>query len=105
MLIYRRGLPVATGRIRDASAVGVFVETGYAELREHQRLEFEWVAPTGSGEMRHRVPAHVRRCGPGGVALEIDDADARIAVAMGALLRGSHAGAEGGTAAPQAGAD
>ena len=87
MLIYRRGMPVATGRIRDASRGGVFVETSYAELREHQRLEFEFsVSECACASPRHRVAAHVRRCAGEGIALEIDESDRGAAHAMVTLL-------------------
>jgi hypothetical protein len=87
MLIYRRGMPVATGRIRDASRGGVFVETSYAELREYQRLEFEFsFTGCACANPRHRVAAHVRRCAGEGIALEIDESDHGAAHAMGTLL-------------------
>jgi hypothetical protein len=85
MLIYRRGMPVATGRIRDASRSGVFVETSYAELREHQSLEFEFRMPDCARE-RLRVAAHVRRCVNDGLALELDEADRDSLHAIGTLL-------------------
>ena len=86
MLIYRRGLPVATGRIRNACRGGIFIETEYRELREHQNLEFEFRSLDQSGSMRHRVAGHVLRCTPEGVALEIDDADPGAPGAMVSLL-------------------
>ena len=87
MLSYRRGMPVATGRIRDASRGGVFVETDYAEVREHQSLEFEFRLVTGACACeRHRVAAHVLRCARDGLALEVDEVDRGAAQALGTLL-------------------
>ena len=87
MLIYRRGMPVATGRIRDASRSGVFVETDYAEVREHQSLEFEFRLATGASACeRLRVAAHVLRCAGDGLALEVDEVDRGAVQAMGTLL-------------------
>ena len=86
MLIYRRGMPVATGRIRDASRGGVFIETDYRELREYQNLEFEFRSQDQPSSARHRVAGHVRRCMPDGVALEVDETDDGATHAMGSLL-------------------
>ncbi len=87
MLIYRCGIPVATGRIRDASRGGIFVDTGYGELRPNQQLEVEFpVSESGDCVMR-RVRAHVRRCEEGGMALEVDDRDSMVVPSMRALLR------------------
>lgn len=101
MLIYRWGVPVATGRMRDASRSGVFVRTSYAELRPNQHLEIEFpVSDTGDREMR-RLRAHVRRCEQSGVAIEMDDRDDAVASSMRALLRQllEHGGASPGPGA------
>lgn len=86
MLIYQRGLPVATGRIRNASRGGFLVETGYEALREFQSLQVEFCAEQKPSPVRHRVNAHVCRCGSDGVALEVDDLDGRSPPAMATLL-------------------
>ena len=86
MLIYRRGLPVATGRIRNASRGGFLVETGYEDLREYQSLEVEFCAVATPQPVRHRVAAHVCRRGADGVALEVDDLDGRTPPAMATLV-------------------
>jgi hypothetical protein len=96
MLIYRRGMPVATGRIRDASKAGLFVVTDFAELREHQPLEFEFRLGFAPAMARHRISAHVRRCTAEGVALEIDELDHAASTALGSLVGSS--GAVVGTA-------
>jgi hypothetical protein len=88
MLIYRRGLPVATGRVRNASKAGLFVLTDYAELREHQPLEFELCLGGEPAGMRQRVNAHVRRRTSDGMALEIDELDRAASGALGALVGG-----------------
>jgi len=86
-LIYRCGVPVATGRMRDASRSGVFVRTSYAELRPNQHLELELPLNGGGEGATRRLRAHVRRCEQNGVALEMDDRDAAVAASMRALLR------------------
>ena len=98
MLIYRRGLPVATGRIRNACRGGIFIETEYRELREFQNLEFEFRGQERPGGMRHRVAGHVLRCTAEGVALEIDEADPGAPDAMLALLGSSLASSHGAEA-------
>lgn len=93
MLIYRRGMPVATGRIRDASRGGVFVETSYPELREHQSLELEFRVPGGASPCpRQRVAGHVLRCAGDGFALEVDEGDRAAVCAIGTLLGARSAG-------------
>ena len=89
MLIYRSGIPVAIGRIRDASRGGVFVQTGYAELRLNQQLEVEFCVSEADSVAALRVRAHVRRCDAGGIALEVDDRAAAVAPSMRCLL-GQH---------------
>ncbi|MFM7785964.1 MAG: PilZ domain-containing protein [Gammaproteobacteria bacterium] len=86
MLLYNRGVPVATGRIRNASRGGLLIETGYADLREFQSLEFEFCAREQRPPLRHRVGAHVLRRVQGGVALEIDDRDGRAPPALAQLM-------------------
>lgn len=86
MLIYQRGLPVATGRIRNASRGGFLLETGYGELREHQSLEVEFCAVLKPAPVRHRVSAHVCRTDPEGIAIEVDDLDGRSPPAMATLM-------------------
>jgi hypothetical protein len=87
MLIYRRGMPVATGRIRDASRGGVFVETSYPELRVHQTLELEFRVPGAATPCeRQRLAGHVLRCAGEGFALEVDEANRAALRAIGTLL-------------------
>lgn len=86
-LIYRCGVPVATGRMRDASRSGVFVRTSYGELRPNQNLELEFPLSGGGEGATRRLRAHVRRCEQNGVALEMDDRDVSVAASMRALVR------------------
>ena len=87
MLIYRRGVPVATGRIRNASRVGVFIETDYPELRRYQPLECEFRLAGEIPATRHRFSAHVSRQANVGVGLEVNDEDARSRAEMECLLQ------------------
>ena len=81
-LIFHHGLPVASGRIRDACRGGVFVETTFADLYDHQLLECEFRA----AEDRVLLGAHVVRHDPNGIALWVDDEDHAAAAALHALL-------------------
>ena len=81
-VLYRRGLPIATGRLRDVSRGGAFVETDYPGLERYQRLQFECCV----GTHRLRMSAHVRRREGAGIALEIDDDNAETSVDIATLL-------------------
>ena len=85
-LIYRRGLPVATGLIRNASRCGAFLETECPELRQNQHLQFEFRLSGEGVGTRHRVTAHVLRHAHEGVALEIDEADRNSTLALSLLV-------------------
>ena len=85
-LIYRGGVPVATGRIRDAGTFGMFIETDYAELRRHQRLQCELQAGNGSPGAAGRVGATVVRCTGDGAGVEIDERDGPFMATMIASL-------------------
>jgi len=41
LLVYKRGMPVATGKIRDASRKGLFILTDYTDVQLNQELEIE----------------------------------------------------------------
>ena len=45
LLVYKRGLPVATGQIRDASKRGLFIATDYTDLQLNQTVELEFRFP------------------------------------------------------------
>ena len=68
-LIYHHGLPVASGRIRDAGRGGIFIETTFAGAYDHQPLECEFLI----AQDRLRVDGQVARHEPNGIALWIDD--------------------------------
>ena len=87
-LIYRRGVPVATGCIRDASQRGLFIETECRELLAHQRAQCELRigAEQQAGGLR-RVSVSVVRCSPEGAGVELDEGDGPVAQAMLAFLR------------------
>ena len=87
--IYRRGLPVATGRIRNASRRGFFIETDYGELQAHQRVQCELYPGEGQGGGSRRVLVCVVRCSPRGAGVELDEDDGPLATAVMACARPS----------------
>ena len=85
-LIYRSGLPVATGLIRNVSRCGVLLETECLELHRHQPLQFEFRLSGDGTVTRYRVAAYVLRRTGECVGLEIDDADGGSTHAIGSLV-------------------
>ena len=80
--IYRRGLPIATGRMRNASPRGFFIETDYGELQAHQRVLCEMHGGGEPGVGMRRVSVRVVRRASEGVAVELDEGDGPLATAM-----------------------
>jgi hypothetical protein len=81
-LIYHHGLPVASGRIRDAGRGGIFIETAFAGAYDHQVLECEFQI----AQDRVRLDGQVARHEPSGIALWIDDNNGATTGAMRTLL-------------------
>lgn len=52
-LIYKHGVPVAMGRIKDASNHGLYLETDYQDVRELQKLELEVLLGKRIKDARH----------------------------------------------------
>lgn len=91
-LIYHRGLPIATGRIRDASSNGVFIETECGELVCRQRVQCELrVAEDRPGALQC-VWGSVIRTTDGGAAIAFDADEVHVATAMiGFITRSARA--------------
>jgi hypothetical protein len=85
-LIYRGGLPVATGRVVNASHCGLFVETDYGDLRQYQGIECEFCLSELDARTRHRVVAYVSRRAHAGVGLEFHENDDKAAYVVSRLL-------------------
>jgi hypothetical protein len=63
LLVYKRGLPVATGQIRDASKQGLFIATDYKDIQLDQTVELEFRFPDKKEKAFRRIRAHVvRKC-------------------------------------------
>ncbi|MBS3803286.1 MAG: PilZ domain-containing protein [Oleiphilaceae bacterium] len=71
LLVYKRGVPVATGKITDASRSGLFIDTKFDEVQINQMLEVEF-GLSGPPECHHqRLEAVVTRKTKDGLALEL----------------------------------
>lgn len=72
-LIYKHGVPVAMGRIKNGSSHGLFVETDYGDVRELQTLEIEiLLGQRLKGDRRCRIAALVVRKATYGMGLEVE---------------------------------
>lgn len=75
LLLYKRGMPVATGQVCNASRRGVFVSTDYLDVKLNQPLELELCYPGKTEKALRRLKAHVVRRASGGLGLDFDGAD------------------------------
>lgn len=89
-LIYRRGLPIATGRIRNGSRGGLFIETECVEMGLHQRVQCEVPVAEDAGAIGHCVSVRVVRQAPGGAGVELDEDDEPVAGSMLAYVTGDY---------------
>ncbi|WP_404365490.1 PilZ domain-containing protein [Marinobacter sp.] len=72
LLVYKRGLPIATGTLKDVSKRGMFMVTDLAEVGLHQKLEIEFCIPGKKRDMPRRIAAVVVRKTENGVGMEFD---------------------------------
>lgn len=83
ILVYKKGLPVGTGQIRDASRRGVFISTDYSDVRLNQPLQLAFKLPEVT-EGQQTLTGHVVRRSDHGFGLDFEGADnnARAIFAM-----------------------
>ncbi|XKH00863.1 PilZ domain-containing protein [Marinobacter nauticus] len=74
ILVYKKGMPVGTGKIRDASRRGVFVTTDYSNVRLNQSLQLSFRLPE-IAEGQQTLNAHVVRRSENGFGLDFDGAE------------------------------
>ncbi|OZC37074.1 pilus assembly protein PilZ [Marinobacter vinifirmus] len=79
ILVYKRGMPVAIGAIKDASRRGLFIVTGFDDVRLNQALHLSFRFPE-QPEKHHTLKAHVVRRADQGLGVDFDSAenDARV---------------------------
>jgi hypothetical protein len=72
-LIYKRGVPVAIGRIKNGSKQGLFVATDYADVKPHQKLELVVVIKRTPEQLKHyHLKTLVVHKSPSGLGLEME---------------------------------
>lgn len=75
LLVYKRGLPVATGQIRDASKRGLFIATDYTDVQLNQTVELEFRFPDKKENAFRRIKAHVVRKSDLGLGVDFEGMD------------------------------
>lgn len=75
LLVYKRGMPVATGQIRDASKQGLFIATDYTDVQLNQTLELEFRFPDKQEKRFRRLKAHVVRKSDLGIGVDFEGVD------------------------------
>jgi hypothetical protein len=86
LLLYKTGMPVAIGRIRNASHGGLYVETDFDEIRAHQALEVELLPRASTRIDRCRFRTLVARRERSGCGLEVDENCVQSRSALAALV-------------------
>lgn len=74
ILIYRGGLPMATGWLRNVSRQGLFVASDYDDVAPNQLLEIEILGGRGERDSHRRCRALVAHRTGAGFGLAVDDA-------------------------------
>ncbi len=72
LLVYKRGMPVATGLIRDASKRGLFIATDYTDVQLNQTVELEFRFPEKQERQFRRLKAHVVRKSDKGIGVDFE---------------------------------
>lgn len=85
-IVFKRGLPVATGTIRDVSRGGLFIETDYDDVKAHQILEVEFHLKGHRRPTRLRVKTVVARTTGQGIGLELEETSDEGYEALCALM-------------------
>lgn len=85
--VYKRGLAVATGRIRNSSKQGLFLETRYCDVNLLQKLSIEVIVhPAPQQSERYEVQAIVVRKSVDGLGLELESIGGEDTFAMTQLM-------------------
>lgn len=73
ILIYKSGLPMAVGWLRNVCRNGLFIETEYGNVLPNQLLEIELLGGRGERRPHRRCRGLVAHRSAGGLGLAIDD--------------------------------
>lgn len=92
ILIYREGMPVAIGRIRNGSKLGFFIETDFAEVKVLQPLDVEILLYRSPHNIvRHKYTTRVIRKTASGLGVELETMSTESAKVLVDLLRSPQA--------------
>lgn len=75
VLVCKRGMPVATGQIRDASNRGLFLVTDYNDVQLNQTLDLKFRCPENQEKQFCRLKGLVVRKSDNGVGVDFDEAE------------------------------
>ena len=75
VLLYNNGVPVATGKTRNVSAGGVFVDTGYIPINGSRYMDIEFVTDNDAETDRYHVKGMAVHSTRDGIGLMIEDFD------------------------------
>jgi hypothetical protein len=84
VLIYDGGVPIAVGRARDISLLGMFVEVHASTITKHRVVELEFTLTDGRV---YRIPGMVARRTAAGLGLILETADPATREAVRAVTR------------------
>lgn len=73
LLIYKRGIPIATGFVRNVSRGGLLIETDLRHVSVHERLEVELLSRLIPQGQRLRFNTRVAHKAAQGYGLELDE--------------------------------
>jgi hypothetical protein len=73
LLVYRRGIPIATGFVRNVSRGGLLIETDLRHINVHERLEVELLSRLIPLGQRLRFNTRVAHKAAQGYGLELDE--------------------------------
>ena len=92
VLIYKLGIPVAIGRLKNGSKLGFFVETDFADINVLQPLDIEVLLQQGPHNLeRYKYTTRVIRKADAGLGLELEHMSVEAAQALDKLLRSPQA--------------
>ncbi|NMT62766.1 PilZ domain-containing protein [Marinobacter orientalis] len=72
VLVCKRGMPVATGQVRDASNRGLFIATDYNDVQLNQILDLEFGFPDKQEKQFRRLKGLVVRKSENGIGVDFD---------------------------------
>lgn len=75
LLVYKRGMPVASGQIRNASRRGLFIATDYGDVGLNQTVEVEYRLPDRRENPFRKLKAQVVRKADNGLGVDFDGID------------------------------